>query len=176
MKDAMDVLCNRRSCKRFLSDMIKKEDLDFILKAGENSPSGMGKQSPIILAITNRELRDKLSKLNGDVAGFKPGFDPFYNAPVVLVVLADKRIPTYIYDGSVVIGNLLNAASCLDLGSCWIHRAKEEFENPVGKEILKRLNLDPEVYEGIGHCVLGYRDESEKRNVNKKSNYVYYID
>ena len=87
--------------------------------------------------------------------------DPFYGAPVVLVVLADKSRPTYLYDGSLVMGNLMLAAHSLGLGSCWIHRAKETFEREEGKAILKELGIEGD-YEGIGNCVIGYAKEPAK--------------
>ena len=129
-------------------------------------------QSSIIIAITNENLRDKLSELNAKIMGVDT--DPFYGAPVVLVVLAKKNIPTHVYDGSLVMENLMLAASSLGIGSCWIHRAKEEFETEEGKEILKSLGIEDE-YEGIGHCILGYKDE-EGTLKPRKDNYIYYID
>ena len=132
----------------------------------------MGMQSSIIIAITNENLRDKLSELNAKIMGVDT--DPFYGAPVVLVVLAKKNIPTHVYDGSLVMENLMLAASSLGIGSCWIHRAKEEFETEEGKEILKSLGIEDE-YEGIGHCILGYKDE-EGTLKPRKDNYIYYID
>ena len=132
----------------------------------------MGKQSPIIIAVTNREVRDKLSALNASVMGGKG--DPFYGAPVVLVVLADKSIPTYLYDGSLVMGNLMPAAHDLGVGSCWIHRAKEEFASEEGKAILKELGIEGD-YEGIGNCILGYADGPEPEAKPRKENYAYWI-
>ncbi len=111
--------------------------------------------------------------MNAEIMG-RPGIDPFYGAPELLVVLADKAVPTYLYDGSLVMGNLLNAASDLGVGSCWIHRAKEEFESEEGKKILKSLGIEGD-YEGIGHCVLGYAAEPAKPPVPRKENYVYYV-
>ena len=104
----------------------------------------------------------------------KEGFDPFYGAPELLIVLADKSRPTYIYDGSLVMGNLMNAAADLGVDSCWIHRAKEEFESEEGKEILKTLGINGD-YEGIGHLVLGYAAAPAKPAAPRKDNYVYYV-
>ena len=111
--------------------------------------------------------------MNAEIMG-RPGIDPFYGAPELLVVLANKAVPTYVYDGSLVMGNLMNAASDLGVGSCWIHRAKEEFESEEGKKILKSLGIEGD-YEGIGHCVLGYAAEPAKPPVPRKENYVYYV-
>lgn len=174
MSQAIEKMISRRSVKKYKSDMIPKEALDEIIKAGTYAANGRGLQSPIIIAVTNKEVRDKLSKLNAEIMGAED-MDPFYNAPVVLIVLADKNCPTHVYDGSLVMGNLMLAAHDLGIGSCWIHRAKEEFERPEGKEILKSLGIEGD-YEGIGHCVLGYADGVEPQAKPRKDSYVYYIE
>ena len=125
MAEMLDVIKTRRSVRKFKSEMIPEELLDKITEAGTYAATGRGKQSPIILAVTNPEVRDKLSRWNADIMGTDS--DPFYGAPVVLVVLADKARPTAIYDGSLVMANLMLEAHALGIGSCWIHRAKEEF-------------------------------------------------
>ena len=173
MNVTIENLISRRSIRKYKNDMISKEILDQIIEAGTYAPTGMNKQAPIIIAITNKEVRDKLSKLNARVMG-NDSINPFYGAPVVLVVLADKSIPTYIYDGSLVMGNLMNAAYALGIGSCWIHRAKEVFESEEGKELLKSLDIEGD-YEGIGNCILGYPDEEPDTKPRKES-YTYYID
>ena len=146
--------------------------LERILEAGTYAPTAMGRQSPIIIAVTNREMRDRLSAMNAAVMGSQN--DPFYGAPVVLVVLADKSVGPYLYDGSLVLGNLMLAAHAEGLGSCWIHRAKEEFESAEGKQILCDLGIEGE-YEGIGHCILGYPAAPAAEPKPRKENYVYYI-
>ena len=175
MNEVLKVLENRRSCRNFKPDMIKQEELKAIIKAGTYAATGMGKQSPIIIAVTNKELRDAISEENRKIGGWKEGFDPFYGAPVVLVVLANKDIPTYIYDGSLVMGNLMNAAESLGVGSIWIHRAKEEFDSEFGKNILKKLGVEGN-FEGIGHCALGYAAAPSKEAAPRKENYAYYVD
>lgn len=173
MNETLKVLETRRSCRNFDSDkMISEEDLNAIIKAGTYAPTGMGKQSPIIIAVTNKEMRDKISKENAKIMGTDS--DPFYGAPVILIVLANKESRTYQYDGSLVMGNLLNAAESLGLGGIWIHRAKEEFESDFGKNILADLGIEGD-YEGIGHCALGYAAEPAKAPAPRKENYVYYI-
>lgn len=164
----------RRSTKSFKSEMPSQELLSEIVKAGTYAPSGMNRQSAIILCVTNKKIRDQLSGMNAKVMG-KEGFDPFYRAPVVLVVLADKRVPTYVYDGSLVMGNMMLAAHSLGLGSCWIHRAKEMFETAEGKELLKELGIEGD-YEGIGNCVIGYPDKEEMIEKPRKENYIFTID
>ena len=174
MNETLKVLESRRSCRKFKPDMVEKEKLEAIIKAGTYAASGMGKQSPIIIAVTDKNLLAELSEENRRIGGWQEGFDPFYGAPVVLIVLAKKEVPTHVYDGSLVMGNLMNAAESLGVGSIWIHRAKEEFESEFGKEILKRLGIEDE-YEGIGHCALGYAVEDAKGAAPRKDNYVYYI-
>ena len=155
MSDVLETIKSRRSIRKYKSDMVPQDKLEKIIEAGTYAATGMGKQSPIIVAVTNKELRDKLSAMNAKIMGTNT--DPFYGAPVVLIVLADKSRPTYLYDGSLVMGNLMLEAEAQGIGSCWIHRAKEEFESEEGKEILKSLGIEGD-YEGIGHCVLGFAD------------------
>ena len=171
--DAITNLVTRRSIRKFKSDMVPKDVIEKIIEAGTYAATGMNRQSPIIIAVTNKELRDKLSAQNAKIMG--ANMDPFYNAPVVLIVLADKNIPTYLYDGSLVMGNLMQAAHAYGISSCWIHRAKEEFESAEGKELLKSLGIEGD-YEGIGHCVLGYADCDQPAASPRKENYVYWIE
>lgn len=174
MNETLKVLESRRSCRSFKPDMVKEDELKAILKAGTYAATGMGKQSPIIIAVTDKEMRDKISEENRKIGGWGEGFDPFYGAPVILIVLAKKDVPTYVYDGSLVMGNLMNAAESLGVASIWIHRAKEEFESDFGKSILEKLGITDE-YEGIGHCALGYATEAAKDPAPRKENYIYEI-
>ena len=171
MSDVLETIKNRRSIRKYKSDMIPQDKLEKIIEAGTYAATGMGKQSPIIIAVTNKELRDKLSTMNAKIMGVNS--DPFYGAPVVLIILADKSRPTYVYDGSLVMGNLMLEAEAQGIGSCWIHRAKEEFESEEGKEILKSLGIEGD-YEGIGHCVLGYADGPAPKAAPRKDSYVYF--
>ena len=173
MAETLEVLKNRRSCRAYKPELIEEEKLCAILEAGTYAASGMGKQSPIILAVTDRATRDQLSKLNAAVMGSSA--DPFYGAPEVVVVLANKAVPTYLYDGSLVMGNMMNAAADLGVASCWIHRAKEEFESEEGKAILQKLGIEGE-YEGIGNLILGYAAKPDAAAAPRKENYVYRID
>ena len=174
MNETLKVLETRRSCRNFKPDMIKEEELKAILRAGTYAATGMGRQSPIIIAVTDRETRDAISDLNRKVAGMPEGTDPFYGAPVILIVLANKAVVTHIYDGALVMGNLMNAAASLGVDSIWIHRAKEEFESDFGKAILKKLGIEGD-YEGIGHCALGYAAAPLNPPAPRKEGYVYYI-
>ena len=172
MNEALKVLMERRSCRSYRPDPIPAEILDQILEAGTFAATGMGKQSPIMIAVTDKGTRDRLSKMNADVMGASN--DPFYGAPVVIVVLADRSVPTYLYDGSLVMGNLMNATHSLGIASCWIHRAKEEFDSAEGKAILKTLGIEGD-FEGIGHCILGYAARENKAAAPRKENYIYRI-
>lgn len=174
MNDTLKVLEERRSCRNFKPDMITEDELQQILRAGTYAATGMGKQSPIIIVVTKKELRDQFAEENRKIMGAPEGVDPFYGAPVILVVLANKAIPTHVYDGSLVMGNLMNAAESLGVANIWIHRAKEEFESDFGKKILADLGIEGE-YEGIGHCALGYAAEPAKKAAPRKEDYVYYI-
>ena len=170
MSEVINNMKTRRSIRKYKPDMIPDDVLNRIIEAGTYAATGMGKQSPIIIAVTNKEIRDKFSKMNAEIMGVDS--DPFYGAPVVLVVLADKSMPTYIYDGTLVMGNLMLEAHALGVDSCWIHRAKEGFESEEGREILKSLGIEGN-YEGIGHCILGYVDGEEPQCHPRKDNWVY---
>ena len=172
MNPVLQAIESRRSVRRFKPDMVPAELLDQVLQAGTYAATGMGRQSPIILAVTDPKVRDQLSRMCAAIMGSDK--DPFYGAPVVLVVLADKGRPTCVYDGSLVMGNLMLAAHSLGLGSCWIHRAKEEFESPEGKALLTSLGIQGE-YEGIGHCILGYPEGELPQPAPRKENWIYRI-
>lgn len=174
MNETLKVLETRRSCRNFKPDMVNEEDLKAILRAGTYAATGMGKQSPVIIAVTDKATRDAISEANRKIGGWDEGFDPFYGAPVILIVLAKKDIVTHVYDGSLVMGNLMNAAESLGVASIWIHRAKEEFESDFGKAILKKLGISDE-YEGIGHCALGYAAGPLNDPAPRKDDYIYCI-
>ena len=171
MKNGLETLYERRSIRKYKAEQITDEELEQVLKAGVCAPTAMNLQSPIIVAVQNREEIAYMSKLNADVYGFDG--DPFYGAPTVLVVLAEADKKNAEKDGSLVMGNLMNAASAIGLGSCWINRAKEVFESEAGKALLKKWGIEGE-YIGIGNCILGYPDE-EREMRPRKNNYVYYI-
>lgn len=173
MNEIIKNIKTRKSIKKYKSTPVPQELIDTITEAGTYAPSGLNKQSPIILEITNKEIRDKISKINAKIANMSEEIDPFYNAPVILIILANKDIPTYIYDGSLVMQNMMLAAHSLGLGSCWIHRAKETFETKEGKQILKDLGITGN-YEGIGNCIIGYSDNTPI-NHPRKENYIYKI-
>ena len=171
MNEVIKNIVERRSVKKYKNIPVEENLIDEIVMAGTYAPSGMNRQSPIILAITNQEVRDNIASINAKIMG--TDINPFYGAPVVLVVLADKNCPTHVYDGSLVMENMMLAAHSLGLGSCWIHRAKETFETEEGREILKNLGIEGE-YEGIANCILGYPDEVKEASP-RKENYIYKI-
>lgn len=171
--NTLESIKTRRSIRKYKSDPVPQELLNKIIDAGLYAPSGMGRQATIILSVANKEVRDQLSKLNARIMGTDT--DPFYGAPAVLIVLAKKDCPTGIYDGSLVMQNMMLAAHELGLSSCWIHRAKEEFELPEGRELLKSLGIEDE-YEGIGHCIIGYADGDAPSPAERKEHRVYSVD
>ena len=172
MNPTIQTILTRRSIRKYKPDMLPREIIDQIIEAGLYAPSGMNTQNTVIIAITDQDTRDRLSRANAAVMGSDR--DPFYGAPVVLVVLADKSMGTRVYDGSLVMGNLMNAAADLGVASCWIHRAKEEFESEEGKAILKKLGIEGN-YEGIGNLILGYAEKSAAAAAPRKADYVYYV-
>ena len=154
MNDIIKAIIERRSCKNYKPDVVPQEIIEQIIEAGLFAASGMGKQSPVILAVSDKETRDKIAEINTKYHPAHPA-DPFYGAPVVLVVLAPKDAGTGIYDGSLVMGNLMLAAHACGVGSCWIHRAREVFDTPKWRNWLRSIGVD-DSYEGIGNCVIGY--------------------
>ena len=163
----------RRSIRKFRAEMPPMEQIEQIVDAGLYAANARGRQATITVAITNKALRDKLAKANCRIGGWDEGFDPFYGAPVVLVVLAEKSWPIRVYDGSLVMGNMLLAAHSLGLGGIWIHRAKEEFETAEWQEFLKSLGVEGE-WEGIGHCAVGYIDGELPKAAPRKEGRVFW--
>ena len=153
----MNTLLNRRSIRRYKEDQVPDELLDQVLTAGLFAPSGMNRQNIVMVAVRDKQTRDQLSRMNAAVMGSDR--DPFYGAPCVIVVLGDPETYPVVENGSLVLGNLMNAAYSVGLGSCWIHRAKQTFETEEGKALLRKWGLKENLV-GIGNCILGYADES----------------
>ncbi|MCD2493068.1 nitroreductase [Lacrimispora sp. NSJ-141] len=172
MKETLQDLKTRRSIRSYRTEQISEEELKQVLEAGTYAPTGMNMQSPVMVVIQDKALIEKLSRMNADVMGTDT--DPFYGAPTVIVVLAHTSRPTYREDGSLVMGNLLNAAHAIGLGSCWIHRAKEVFKTREGQELLEEWGLNDQ-YEGIGHCLLGYIDGEYPETKPRKEGYILWI-
>ena len=156
MNETLKVLKERRSVRKYKAEQIKDEELNAILEAGTWAPSAKGLQTSVMVVVQDPATIAKLSKANAEIQG-KPGTDPFYGAPTVVVVLADSSSRNWLQDGSLVMGNLMTAAASLHIGSCWINRAMEYFDTAEGKDLLKQWGL-PETYRGVGNCVLGYVD------------------
>ena len=175
MNDIIKAMKERRSIRKFKADMPKKEDIDQIIEAGLYAASGKNEQATAIVAVTNKEIRDRISAANCRIGGWDDGFDPFYGAPMMLIVLGRKDWPTHVYDGSLVMGNMMLAAHSLGLGSIWIHRAKEEFETEEFKLLLKRAGLEGE-WEGIGHCAIGYMDCENPIAPARKDGRVFWVE
>jgi len=173
MKETLLDLKTRRSCRAFTGQQVKDEHLAAILEAGTFAPTGMGTQNPVMVVVRDPETLAYLSKLNAAVMGADK--DPFYGAPCVVIVFADPQRSTWVEDGSLVMGNLLNAAHAVGVASCWIHRARQVFASPEGKELMQKWGV-PEGYEGIGNCILGYADGPAPKPKPRKENYIIYAD
>ena len=174
MNQTIEAIKERRSIRRFTSEMPKREDLEQIMEAGLYAASARGKQDAIVVAITDPEVRNRLSKLNAEIWG-KQDVDPFYDAPAILVVLAEKDWPNRVYDGSLMMGNMMLAAHALGLGSIWIHRAKQEFETEEWQNWLKSLGIEGE-WEGIGHCAVGYPEGEAPKAAPRKGNRIFWAE
>ena len=169
----IEAMKTRRSCRKFKADPVPRERIEQIAEAGLWAASGMGKQAVKIVVVTDKALRDRLAEQNRRIGGWPEGVDPFYGAPVVLAVVGDKEAFTAVYDGSLVMGNLMLAAHSLGVDSIWIHRAKEEFESEEGKALLKSLGIEGD-WEGIGHCALGYAAEPLPAGAPRKSGRIVW--
>lgn len=173
MNDLIQMFKTRRSCKAYTDQKVEESVLDAILEAGTYAPTGMGRQSPLIVCVQDQETRDKISQLNAAI--MKTDIDPFYGAPIVVVVFGDTRVPTYRDDANLVMGNLLNAAHAAGVDSCYIYRAREVFQTPEGQELMKQWGIDP-AYEGIGNVILGYgKPEGIKPATKRKADYIRKI-
>lgn len=175
MNDIIKAMEERRSIRKFKPDMPDKKDLDEIINAGLYAANGRGQQAAIIIAVTNKEMRGRICASNCKIGGWDNGFDPFYGAPAILIVLADKNRSTYVYDGSLCLGNMMLAAHSLGLGSIWIHRAKEEFETDEYKKLLSDIGVSGE-WEGIGHCAVGYIDGELPKVAARRDGRVFWIE
>jgi len=165
----LENLKNRRSIRKYQPRQVSEELLDAVLEAGLYAASGMNTQNTVMVAVRDKETRDQLSRMNAEVMGTQS--DPFYGAPCVIVVLVDPERYTWIEDGSLVMGNLMQAAYEAGLGSCWIHRAKQMFDSAEGKALLRKWGL-PENLKGVGNCILGYPDEEPAAKPRKEGRIV----
>ena len=170
MKETVQDIINRRSVRAYKPDQITDEELMQVLEAGMNAPSGGNKQPAVFIAVQNKEWIAKLCKLNAEIAGAPEGFDVFYGAPTIILVLAKKGEPDAVEDGSLCLGNMFNAAYALGLGSRWINRIRQTFETELGKELLKEVGYEGE-YIGIGSCILGYPADGFPAPLEHKKDY-----
>lgn len=169
----LQAMRERRSIRAYLPTLVEEEKLQAILEAGKYAANGRGMQAATMVVVQDAETREQLRKMNATVLG-NPDMDPFYGAPTVVVVLADKNHTTAVEDGSLVMGNLMLAAHSVGVDSCWIHRAKEMFASEEGKELLKKWGLEGE-YIGVGNCILGYRDCEIPVAKPRKEDFVYRV-
>ena len=153
----LENLKERRSIRKYKPEQVCDDHLDAVLEAGLYAASGMNTQNTIMVAVRDKETRDQLSRMNAKVMGTTS--DPFYGAPCVVVVLVEPERYTAVEDGSLVMGNLMQAAHDIGLGSCWIHRARQMFESEEGKALLRKWGLREDLI-GVGNCILGYADEN----------------
>ena len=172
--EILNAIASRRSCRAYKPEQITAEELEAVTTAGTWAATAMGRQSPVMVAVQDKETLAELSRLNAAVMGTQN--DPFYGAPTAVLVLGEKNNPNGVQDASLVMGNLLLAASGIGLGSCWINRAKETFETPEGKALLTKWGLDPEKYIGVGYCILGYPAPNGTRTPGpRKAGYVLHV-
>lgn len=169
MNEVLGAIRARRSCRSYLAKQVDEETLRQILEAGTYAPSGMGAQSALMVVVQDPDTVARLERMNAAVMG--GGGHPFYGAPTVVVVFADSSRFTFVEDGSLVIGTLLLAADSLGVGGCWVHRAKEVFQTPEGRELMKAWGI-PENYVGVGHCVLGYASKDPAPAKPRKRDYI----
>ena len=175
--ETMKAIKTRRSVRKYKSDSVPKERIEQVIEAGLRAATGKNHQSAIIIAVTNAETRAELVRANCEIGSWQDGFDPFYGAPVILIVLDRKDWYNHVYDGSLVLGNMMLAAHELGLGSCWIHRAREEFEQGKWQAWLKKLGIeDAENYEGIGHLALGFPEGNLPEPKRIKEGRVFWVE
>lgn len=173
VNSVIQTLCERRSIRSFQYKQVEENVLAQILKAGTYAPTGRNRQSPIIVVVQDAATKEILREMNAKIMG-REGTDPFYGAPTIVVVLADRNVPTHLEDGALVMGNLMNAAYAVGVDSCWIHRAKEEFDSEEGKALLASWGIKGD-YVGIGHCALGYGDCEPPKASPRKENYIVRV-
>lgn len=172
MNETLNNLKTRRSIRSYLPKQVEKDVLDQVLEAGTFAPTGGGKQVPIIVSVQDPATVKQLSRMNAQVIGNDS--DPYYGAPTVLIVFAERARRAYLLDGASVMTTLVNAAHAVGLGSCWIHRAKEMFESEEGKALLQKWGIEGD-YEGIGQVVLGYAAGPAPEPAPRKANYIIRV-
>ena len=173
--EVFDAIWNRRSVRCYKPELPAREELEQIAGAGLWAASGKGLQTVKIVIITNPELIERLRVWNREIGGWPESVDPFYGAPAQLLVIADKSSPNHVYDGALAMGNMMLAAHALGLGSCWINRARQEFETDEGRAVLAARGIEGD-YEGIAHCIVGYPDGPEPKAAPRKSDRIVWAE
>ena len=171
--EAMEVLKNRRSIRKYKQQQVSEAELKAVLEAGTYGATGRGTQSPFIVAVQNPETVKQLNRMNGAVMG-NPDAEPYYGAPTVVLVFGSPEATTPFEDAMLVGANILNAAYAVGLGSCWIHRSRQMFETEEGKALLKAWNV-PENCFGVASIALGYADCAHPEAKPRKENYYRII-
>ena len=174
--ETLKVLKSRRRCRAFKKQEVSQEILKAVLEAGTYAPNGWDKQSASIVAIRDEATRKVLKELSYQLAleAGEEGEDQFYGAPVLVLILADKASDTALEDGSLVAGNIMNAAESLGLGTCWVHTARKIMEMPEGKAMLQKWGVEGEVL-GVTFLALGWPAEKPQPPRARKENYIRYI-
>ena len=172
MNETMQTILNRRSCRSYKAEQIREEDLQQILQAGMYAATGRGLQPVKIVVVQDPETIAQLRRMNAEIMGVTT--DPFYGAPTVCVILADTDTYTWVEDGSLVLGNMMLAAEAVGAAACWINRARQEFDSPEGKELLKKWGI-PERFRGVGHCILGYAAEEPAPARPRKADFIHRV-
>ena len=151
--ETIETLLSRRSVRRFTSEQVGDDELEAVLQAGAYAPSGNNHQSARFVVVQDAATRARLTRMNREV---RPSDDdPYYGAPTIVLVLADRGASTPVEDASLALGNMFNAAHSLGLGSCWVNRERQMFETDEGKALLRELGVTGDLV-GVGACILGY--------------------
>lgn len=177
----LEALKNRRSIRKYRPEQITDEELTAVLEAGTYAPTGHNKQDLWIVAVQNKEIMQQLIRMNAAIMGEGVGHvgtnpNPYYDAPTIVLVFGSpiSENPNTIQNGSLILGNMMNAAYAIGLGSCWINREIEMFKTQEGKELIKKFGL-PENVMGIGAISLGYPVKNPSKALPRKENYYRII-
>ena len=168
----LEIIRTRRSCRSYKPEQITDDQLNLMLEAGTYAPTSRGLQSPFIVAVQNKELLNRLAKMNAEVMGVTT--NPYYDAPTYILVFVPEDAPNGVQDASLVLENMMLAAHAQGLGSCWIHREREMFATEEGKELMAQWGL-PEGLVGIGALSLGYPDGEPFPAKPRKEGYTRVI-
>ena len=168
----LDAIKSRRSNRSFSPDQVQEAHLAPVLEAGTYAPTAMGRQTPVIVAVQDRETIAQLSKMNAAVIG--KDMDPYYGAPTIVLVLGPDNAGTVVEDCTCVLNTMLLAAHAMDLAAVWVHREKEMFDTAEGKALLKKWNL-PETLRGVGSIAVGYPAQPAPEAPPRKSDYIVRV-